>query len=241
MAIIYNRDLEELAKHAVLHWPDSILEIADSKSSLPRLLATQDVFLAILVAASANPDSWKQVMSENRDMHANLFLKHLMILTDLGGEALNKLPPLSNYFEGGVMEFPWGDGNRIYRFREISEKCTLTNSALKVDARKLAIPSGLSGKIEDVCMLLLFGEAALNDTLPMEVKSRCNVGDYLGNPDELEAFVRQRYIHVSKQVGGATANALGHAVQEYVAHHLSEHLPDDWQKLLVELNQCAMG
>lgn len=230
----YKRDIDQLREHAVLHWPDTILEIADSKSSLPRLLATQDVFLAVLVAASAEPNSWKQVLLASKEIYPNLFLKHLMVLADLGGEALNKLPPLLNYFESGEIKFLWGEDTCSYSFQEINEKCTLTNTALKVDAKKLRTASELTPKIEDVCMLLLFGSAAVNDNLPQEVKSKCNLGEFLGQPNELKAFIRQRYLHVSKQVSGATANALGHAVQEYVAEQLRGNLPANWKVFLDE-------
>ncbi len=44
--------------------------------------------------------------------------------------------------------------------------------------------------------------------------------------DELERFVRQRYIWVSRITGGATANTLGQLAQTYVKGYLEEKLPD---------------
>lgn len=228
----FKRNILEIAQNAVLHWPDEVLDIAASKSSLPKLLATQNEFLAILLAANAEPDSWKRALLDNKNIYPNLFLKHLMVLSDLGGEALNKLPPLVNYFDTGVMIYIWDGQEHSYKFQEINTKCTLTNTALRVDAKKLREKSMLTNKIEDVCMLLLFGSSALNDKLPQEVKSKCNIGDYIGQTAELEAFIKQRYLYVSKQVSGATANALGHAVQQYVADQLRECLPDSWEVLL---------
>jgi len=47
----------------------------------------------------------------------------------------------------------------------------------------------------------------------------------LGKKDELSAFVKQRYIWVSRITGGATANRLGQLAQNYVQHFLEEKLP----------------
>ncbi len=94
---LYNRTLDELRKNAVLHWPDEILSEAGEVGTLPLLLKTQDNFISILKVASKDPQSWKVAVDNSSELSGILFLKHLMILSDLGGEALNKLPPLSNY------------------------------------------------------------------------------------------------------------------------------------------------
>lgn len=225
----YTRNVEQLGKNALLHWPDDIIAIADKTSVLPRLLKTQQGFKAILVAANNSPSSWKTVLAESRDLYGNLFLKHLMVLSDLGGEALNKLPPLRNYFPEGEMKFFWGFEEHVYKFQAIQNKISLTNTGLKVDAGNLICPKPVEDKIEDTCMLILFGSAAINDSLPTEVKTKCNVGEYLGNSDALDEYMKQRYLFVSKQVSGAQSNALGHATQAYVAEILANTLPPNWQ------------
>lgn len=224
----YKRTLGELRTKAVLHWPDKILLAAGEVSVLPLLLQTQDAFISILKVADKNPLSWKTALKQNTALSGPLFLKHLMVLTDLGGEALNKLPPLSKYVPNGILKFEWAGNPFKYQFKEIHEKCSLANSALKVDSKKLLAGGELSNKMIDVAMLLLYGTLLANDSLPLEVKEKCVVGSLMGNGEELERFVKESYIRVSRQVGGATSNELGQQAQNYVLARLKEVLPKGW-------------
>lgn len=71
--------------------------------------------------------------------------------------------------------------------------------------------------MEDVCILLLFGGAAItSNELPNDIINKCILGTLLGKSEELEKFVKQRYIWVSRITGGATANTLGQLAQIYV-------------------------
>jgi len=201
---------------------------AGEVSVLPLLLKTQDSFISLLKVADKNPLSWKAALQQNSALTGPLFLKHLMVLTDLGGEALNKLPPLSNYIPDGKLKFQWADSLYEYQFKEIQTKCSLANSALKVDSKKLLAGGELTNKMVDVAMLLLYGSLVTNDSLPSEVKDKCVIGSLMGNGEELERFVRENYIRVSRQVGGATSNELGQQVQNYVVTKLKEVLPANW-------------
>lgn len=225
----YKRTLGELRTKAVLHWPEKILLAAGEVSVLPLLLQTQEAFISLLKVADKNPLSWKAALRENTALSGPLFLKHLMVLTDLGGEALNKLPPLSNYVPNGVLKFEWAGNPFEYQFKEIQEKCSLANSALKVDSKKLLAGGELTNKMIDVAMLLLYGSLLMNDSLPLEVKEKCVVGSLMGNGEELERFVKESYIRVSRQVGGATSNELGQQAQNYVLARLREALPNGWR------------
>ncbi len=152
----YKRTLEELKKNAVLHWPEEILQKAGDISVLPKLLQTQDSFISVLKVADKNPLAWKSVMEQGNALTGPIFLKHLMVMTDIGGEALNKLPPLKNYCPGGILLFDWEHQQWEYQFKEIQEKCSLTNSALQVDSKKLFESGDFTDKMLDVTMLLLF-------------------------------------------------------------------------------------
>ena len=55
---------------------------------------------------------------------------------------------------------------------------------------------------------------------------KCVVGSMLGDKPALDAFIRQRYLHVSRITGGATANRMGQLCQGYVAERLQAALPD---------------
>ena len=151
----YVRTLAEVKDKAVLHWPPELLEKAAEASVLPLLLSTQDKFISVLTLADAEPEAWRKFIDLSIDMKANIFLKHLMILSDLAGEALKKYPPFSQYFKGGQMQYVWREKTYIYDFKAISERVTLDNKALKVDGKSLLKGYELTPKMEDVIMLLL--------------------------------------------------------------------------------------
>lgn len=224
----FQRTLVELRTHAVLHWPEDILLAAGEVSVLPLLLQTQDAFISLLTVANKTPVSWKAALKQNSALTGPLFIKHLMVLSDLGGEALNKLPPLSNYIPDGTMNFDWDGTPFEYKFKEIQNKCSLANSSLKVDSKKLIKGGDLTNRMIDVAMLLLFGSFLTNDTLPSEVKEKCVVGSLIGRGEDIEQFVKQNYIRVSRQVGGAISNELGQQTQNYVLEKLKKELPAGW-------------
>lgn len=227
----YQRSLSELREKAVLHWPEEILEKAGDGSILPKLLETQDSFLSILGMANKSPNSWIDAINLNKEISGPLFIKHLMVLSDLGGESLNKIPPLSQYFPGGKMEFIFNDKSCVYNFKKIGDKCSLTNSALKMDTKSLLRTEEMSDKMIDVGFLLLFGSLCTNDDLPVDIKDKCVIGSLLGDCENLELYCKQNYIRVSKQVSGAKANSLGHLSEDYVRELLSVKLPKGWTVL----------
>lgn len=78
----------------------------------------------------------------------------------------------------------------------------------------------------DVVMLLLWGASAINtETLPDEILEKCIIGSLIGNSELLEKFVKERYLYVSKQTGGSTANDLGYACERFVKKKLQGLLP----------------
>jgi hypothetical protein len=222
----YARSLEELRKKAVLFWPQEIIEKESSISVLPLLLKTQEKFISILNLADASPDSWKKLVNISEELKGNLFLKHLMVLSDLGGEALNKLPPFKKYFRHGKMIYFWREKKYEYQFKVIHQKVPLANSSLSVDGKSLVKGVTINEKMEDVIMFLLHGAASIGDSLSEDIKSKCVIGSLIGNTEEIEKFVRQSYIRVSKQVAGATANSMGQLAQDFVIEKLRALLPD---------------
>lgn len=221
----YKRTLAELKEKAVLFWPDFILEKVSGASVLPLLLQTQDKFISVLHLSDSAPDSWLKFVDQSENMQGNLFLKHLMVLSDLAGEALDKLPPLGKYFEQGTMHYIWREGPYSYQFKEIMGKVPLDNSALKVDGRSLLKGYTLNPRMEDVAMLLLHGAASIGDTLPDDAKEKCHIGSLIGESDRLNTFVKQNYVRVSTQIRGAKSNALGHEVEKFVINILRDELP----------------
>jgi hypothetical protein len=224
----FKRNINELRTKAVLHWPSDLLQKVGDSSVLPLLLQTQDLFLSLLKSSTANPMAWYEVLPHSK-LTGTVFLKHLMVLTDLGGEALNKLTPLSLYFPESTMVFVFNGYEHAYKFKAIGSKTSLTNVALHVDAKGLITDNPLDYRSIDVAMLLLYGSQSINDSLPEEVKEKCVVGSLTSNPQALDRFVRENYLRVSRQTGGARANALGQAVQDYVIDQLHGVLPHGWR------------
>jgi hypothetical protein len=221
----YARTLPELKTKAIRFWSREILEREASVSILPLLLTTQDKFISVLNLSDAAPDSWKKLVDISDEMKGNVFLKHLMVLSDLGGEALKKLPPLKAYFPDSKMTFVWREHTYEYQFKVIHEDVPLDNSALRVDGKSLLKGYALNAKMEDTVMLLLHGAASIGDTLPEDIKNKCMIGSLIGEPEELDKFVRVSYIRISRIIGGATSNKLGQIAQDYVIEVLNKKLP----------------
>ena len=149
-----------------------------------------------------------------------------MVLADVGGEPLKRLhTEFARIFPNGSMTYVWQGKTYNYQLKEILGKRKLDNSSLFVDGPSLAKGHDLDGRMEDIIMLLLFGAAIVNAPLPQMIGEKCTIGTLIGKKAELQKFVKQRYIFVSRITGGATSNALGQIAQDYVRDLLCEHLP----------------
>jgi len=196
-------------------------------SIIPKLIESQEKFIGILYVADASPTAWEDVLRATDGMPANLFLKHLMVLSDVGGEKLQRYRAnIDQFFPTGTMTFRWKNADHTYAFRSLEECRAWTNGALEVDGVGLAHPANLSAAIQDVAMLLIHGGASTNPDIPDDISDKCMIGTLIGHKHELDSFVRQRYIHVSRITGGATANAMGQLCQSYVREWLQNALPD---------------
>ncbi|MGI8965704.1 MAG: restriction endonuclease, partial [Limisphaerales bacterium] len=89
----YRPQPDELRKHASLFWPAELREQEAAASIIPLLIKTQDKFISILDVSDKSPDAWKDALKATSELPANLFLKHLMVLADVGGEHLKRLRP----------------------------------------------------------------------------------------------------------------------------------------------------
>ena len=74
--------------------------------------------------------------------------------------------------------------------------------------------------------LLLF--ASTSDYAEHAGLTACEIGTMLGDEDVLTKFVKQRYIIVSKQTSGATANSLGQLAQSEIVSFLTKELGDKY-------------
>lgn len=221
----YTPNPTERKARASLFWPKELISEHEKVSIIPLLIKTQDRFISILDVADRRPDSWKTILRETEGLPANLFLKHLMVLTDVGGEPLKRLrPELARMFPDGTMVFEWKGRKHSYTFQEILSTRTLSNTSLFVDGESLATGHELDASAEDVIMLLMFGAAATNASLPQDIAEKCMIGSLIGRKAEVQKFVKQRYIFVSRITSGARANSLGQLAQDYVRDMRSHSL-----------------
>jgi hypothetical protein len=222
----YARTVAELEDHAVKFWPTELVNQEASSSIIPLLIKTQDKFISLLHLSEASPEAWKDALNLQKggDLSANLFLKHLQVLADFGGEQLQRLK-IAELFPDGQMVYIWREKTYTYHFKAVTDGKKLTNSLLHINGGKLIKPSPLDGYIEDVAMLLIHGAASINESVPDHVRDKCMIGSLIGESEQLKKFVKERYIWVSRITRGATSNTLGQIAQKYVRDRLKELLP----------------
>ena len=83
----YKRTPDELRKHASMFWPPELSEKEAELSVIPRLLGTQDQFIAILSLDVEGLEEFFELVNLTR-LPANMFVKHLVIIADFGGDRL---------------------------------------------------------------------------------------------------------------------------------------------------------
>jgi hypothetical protein len=205
-----------------MYWPSELSEVAAKLSVIPLLLKTQDEDIAILSVPVPDLPNLFQVLNAS-SFSGNLFLKHLVILADFGGEQLQRVN--SNFemlFPSGKMEYLWNGKPHTYSFQALPVT-HLTNSRLSISSQKLLKERKLDKLLQDVAAILIFGSAC-TDEITAEVLSKCELGDYLGQPEKLERFIKQRYIWVSRITMGSRSNNLGQLAQQFVLEYLEKNL-----------------
>lgn len=220
----YQRTFEELEQVASKFWPTELSALEAKLSVIPLLLKTQDQFISILSVDTPDLDRLFKIV-EASSLPANLFLKHLAILADYGGEPLQRVShEFRMLFPDGNLHFIWNGQSRHYAFRAPPEQ-KFSNAKLHIDGKQLAEQHSLDDLKRDAIALLLFGSAySGDDNETASTLSKCEISDYLGQPDELANFIKQRYIWVSRITGGAKANNLGQLAQSFVAKYIEDHL-----------------
>jgi len=233
------RKLEDLANNAYKFWPENIANLERESSIIPKLLDTQEKFISLLKIADSDPFSWK-IALQTSTLSANIFLKHLMVLSDIGGERFKRLKKeMIGFFPDYTIRFLWNEHEYTYCFQTLAKNRNWDNVSLKVDGNGLSHEAELLPVMEDVINLILFGSQAINGSLPAEIMEKCIIGGLIGKDEELERFVKQRYIWVSRITGGATSNSLGNIAQSYAIDYLKVHLVnwDFEQKRIPEISQ----
>ena len=228
----YNKNISELEKKASLWWPAHLKELEAEISVLPLLLESQDKFLSLLNLSDKEPLSIFNLL-ESSGFPPNLFLKHLAVLADFGGEQIQRLnqqfgsmftPNSKGYF----IEYLYNGSAHKYAFKELPINSILNNNKLNIDGDKIRTKKAITPLMEDMIVLLLHGAASTDKLISVNL-DKCEIGSLLGNKEKLEKYVKQKYLWVSRITGGAQANTLGQIAQTYVVDFLKEELGESYE------------
>lgn len=221
---------EELDKNALRWWPSEIKEMALESSVVTMLLENFDSFVGILAASKPNISSLLTIL-DNSKISRNLFLKHIAILADFGGEGISRI---GDYFEemidsdsdGYFLEYKLNNVVSIYRFKSLPVR-GLGNKKLLLDKDTLMLsPSDVQKNIiDDVIFLLMFGAFSTNEYVS-NVFEDCDIAKFMNKEKELSTYLRSHYIRVSRILGGSTSNDRGQALERYLVSFLKGSLPD---------------
>lgn len=114
------RSIENLEQNAIKFWPAEIAVQEKDISIIPKLIETQDKFISLLNISDANPFIWKQTLLSTKSMSGNLFLKHLMVLSDIGGESLMRFKKELPLIFGEFLTFNWEGQTFSYKFQTLT-------------------------------------------------------------------------------------------------------------------------
>ena len=228
----YNRKFADLEEKAVKWWPKDLEETVAAESVIPKLLATQEQFINILKLSGKNPHQVFDVLMAS-EMPANLFLKHLVILADYGGELMKRLGrEFKDVFavdpatKRRAMQYIFRNRKETYAFEALPVS-GLGNPKLEIDGVAIVKPVGLSPLHRDMIMILMHGATA--DVAHLAALEKCEIGMLLGDADAIDKYVREKYIHVSRITTGASANGLGQIAQTYVFETLRRLLKKEYK------------
>jgi hypothetical protein len=226
MPSLYKRTPQELELHATKFWSPEISRAVSDASEIPLLLSTQEQFFGILAIPVANIEGVLNVL-EASTFPANLFVKHLMVLANFGNEPFKRTSrEFTSLFPDGLLDYIWNGMTQQYRFRAAPGKI-FSNQSLKSVGKDLARSVPLTDIMRDAIAILLAGALATDEATAFHF-NRCEIGNYIGEPEKLRAFVKQRYIWVSQITGGARNNSRGQLLQQMIIEQLRERLGESY-------------
>ncbi|GAA5528815.1 restriction endonuclease [Herpetosiphon gulosus] len=227
----YQRSFEDLESNAIKWWPQELSAIVAQTSIFPILIESQEKFIKILKLPIHYPEQiFEAITSEN--MPANLFLKHLVVLADYGGEMIQRLvKDFQEIFPQDIstskyyMDYVYNSNKYRYIFKDLPTG-GMGNKKLAIDGKSIILERSLSNIYYDMIMILLYGSTT--EQFNLAGLEKCEIGMILGNNHLVDTYMNQKYINVSRITNGAKANSLGQIAQTYVCDILSKYLPNDY-------------
>lgn len=151
---------------AAMWWPEELKTKNALANVLPLLLKTQDDFLHLIVLSKNDPFQLFELIKVAK-YPANLFLKHLSVLADYGGEPIQRLGrsfkdifPKSKGENGKYyFDFIWKEKTFRYEFKALPVN-GLNNKKLLIDGVGLTKEKELDDLTCDMIALLLFASTS---------------------------------------------------------------------------------
>ncbi|MBD2090474.1 restriction endonuclease [Microcoleus sp. FACHB-1515] len=223
----YRRTVEQLEQNAALSWPVELADEDAGAAVITELLKTQDEFISILNFPVRTVEEFLNILP-SATMRPNLFLKHLVVLSDFSGENIKRtITNLRKYIPSGELQYEWDGQVRAYCFQSLfNANSGNIKKKIGIEGSTLFQNYELNEYIKELIVLLLVGSNALDEETSAWF-AKCEICNYLGSKSKLEEYVKQRYIWVSTISKGTTSNSLGHAAQDFVAEFLEENISLD--------------
>ena len=221
----FKRNIKQLEKNAVLWWSSASTNLSKKKDLFSILRNSQSDFISILQKKYKKYDDIFNEISK-KNFPGNLFLKHLSVLTDYGGENFQRLNNnFSKIFDYDLKPFIksyYKNKEFTYYFKHLPLKNKLTNQSLGIDGEGIHNNIEINDLQKDITILLLFGSKIVNSKGAN--LNKCNLGEILGNSELIKQYIMEKYLNVSRIVQGAVSNTKGQNAQKIVFDYLNSKL-----------------
>ena len=188
----YVRTIKVLEQVGCKWWPKEVRDEAMKVSILQYLLDTQEKFISLLTLADRNKPEKLFSLIDASSFEYHLFLKHLILLTDVGSEPIQRFnASFEEIFPDGKLEFAIGKQKYSYKFTSLPTKGIPNNKKMQSDTLdNLTSPCRNVELCKDLIIFLIYG-AASTTARTAAVLYKCNAFEYLGNQDSIRAAVKQ--------------------------------------------------
>lgn len=134
----YRRSVEELKEVASMFWPSELSDKAATLSIIPKLLETQEQFISILNVDVSTLEDFFQVI-DGASLKGSLFLKHLMVLSDVGAEMIDRWnSQFESLFPLKKLSYLWKGRKFEYKFNQLPLPIKkISNKKLGISGEKL--------------------------------------------------------------------------------------------------------
>ena len=230
---------DDLKEISVKWWPEEIIKLAEEESVIPLLIETFDAFVGIMNAARPSIVSIEAII-KNSKITPNIFLKHLTLLADFGGEVLSRMGDnFSDIFtkdEKGSFGFdykcPITGENLRYKFKSLPCK-NLGNNKLLIDKKAIRKNPDINEipLINDIIFILLFGSFSTDTKTArnlVECNFKCDLIKYVNSKQRFLDYLKPHYIRVSSIAKGNVNNNRGYALEKYIKEFLKQKLPREY-------------